>query len=101
MIYFECDYHEGAHPKILEKLIETNFEQTMGYGVDEHCEKAKEYIKKAFSCHNADVHFLVGGTQTNTTVISSVLRPYQGVLCAETGHINVHEINHIALHSIT
>lgn len=91
MIYFECDYHEGAHPKILEKLIETNFEQTMGYGVDAHCEKAKEYIKKAFSCPCADIHFLVGGTQTNTTVISSVLRPYQGVLCAATGHINVHE----------
>ena len=91
MIYFECDYHEGAHPKILEKLIETNFEQTMGYGADFHCEKAGEYIRKAFSCRDADVHFLVGGTQTNTTVISSALRPYQGVVCAETGHINVHE----------
>lgn len=91
MIYFECDYHEGAHPRIMEKLCETNFEQTMGYGVDDHCEKAKEYIKKAFSAEDADVHFLVGGTQTNTTVISSILRPYQGVVCAVTGHINVHE----------
>jgi threonine aldolase len=91
MIYFECDYHEGAHPRIIEKLCETNFEQSMGYGVDAHCEKAKEHIKNAFDCKESDVHFLVGGTQANTTVISSVLRPYQGVICAETGHINVHE----------
>ncbi|MBQ6812739.1 MAG: aminotransferase class I/II-fold pyridoxal phosphate-dependent enzyme [Agathobacter sp.] len=91
MIYFNCDYTEGAHPRILEKLMETNFDQTIGYGMDEHCEKAREYIKKACKCENADVHFLVGGTQTNVTVIDAALRAYQGAVCAETGHINVHE----------
>jgi len=91
MIYFNCDYTEGAHPRILEKLMETNFDQTIGYGMDEHCQKAKEYIKAACKSENADVHFLVGGTQTNVTVIDAALRPYQGAVCAETGHINVHE----------
>ena len=91
MIRFECDYLEGAHPRILELLTETNFEQTPGYGTDVYCEKARSIIKEKCSCPNADVHFLVGGTQTNTTVIASILRPYQGVLCADTGHINVHE----------
>lgn len=91
MIYFNCDYTEGAHPRILEKLMETNFDQTIGYGMDEHCQKAKEYIKAACKNENADVHFLVGGTQTNVTVIDAALRAYQGAVCAETGHINVHE----------
>ena len=91
MIYFNCDYTEGAHPRILEKLMETNFDQTIGYGMDEHCQKAKEYIKAACKSENADVHFLVGGTQTNVTVIDAALRAYQGAVCAETGHINVHE----------
>ena len=91
MIRFDCDYLEGAHPRILEKLYETNMEQTVGYGCDPYCEKAAELIKKACGKENSDVHFLVGGTQTNTTVIASVLRPHQGVICAHTGHINVHE----------
>ena len=91
MIRFDCDYLEGAHPKIIEKLVETNFEQTAGYGCDPHCDKAKELIKKACNAPKSDVHFLVGGTQANATVISSILRPHQGVLCATTGHINVHE----------
>lgn len=91
MIYFECDYAEGAHPKVLEKLLETNWEQTLGYGEDSYCEEARDLIKKACCAPCADVHFLVGGTQTNTTVISSILRPYQGVVCAQSGHINVHE----------
>lgn len=91
MKYFECDYHEGAHERIIEKLSLTNFEQTMGYGVDSHCENARELIKKACKAPEADVHFLVGGTQTNTTVIAACLKPYQGVLCATSGHINVHE----------
>ena len=91
MIYFNCDYTEGAHPRILEKLMETNFDQTIGYGMDEHCQKAKEYIKAACKNETADVHFLVGGTQTNVTVIDAALRAYQGAVCAETGHINVHE----------
>lgn len=91
MIRFDCDYTEGAHPRILEALVATNFEQTCGYGEDGHCEKAREYIKRAIGCENADVHFLVGGTQANFTVIASILRPYRGVLCASTGHINCHE----------
>lgn len=91
MIRFDCDYLEGAHPLILQKLSETNMEQTVGYGCDPHCERAAELIKKACGRSDCDVHFLVGGTQTNTTVISAVLRPHQGVICAKTGHINVHE----------
>ncbi len=91
MIRFDCDYTEGAHPNIINALAATNFEQTCGYGEDEHCERAREYIKKAIGSESADVHFLVGGTQANATVIASILRPYQGVLCAESGHINCHE----------
>ncbi len=91
MIRFDCDYLEGAHPLILQKLAETNMEQTIGYGCDPHCERAAELIKKACNKNDCDVHFLVGGTQTNTTVICAALRPHQGVISAETGHINVHE----------
>ncbi|WP_379136368.1 threonine aldolase family protein [Paenibacillus sp. sgz500958] len=91
MIRFENDYTEGAHRRILERLLETNEEQTPGYGVDEHSEKAKAYIKRACAAEHADVHFLVGGTQTNTTIIASILRPHQGVVAATTGHIAVHE----------
>lgn len=90
-ILFQCDYTEGAHPKILERLFATNMEQTRGYGEDIYCMSAAEKIRDA--CGNPDlaVHFLVGGTQTNVTVIDSALRSYQGVLCAVSGHINVHE----------
>ena len=88
---FTSDYCEGALPRIIERLTQTNMVQTVGYGEDEYCAQARELIKAACACPDADVHFLVGGTQTNATVISSILRPYQGVLCAETGHINVHE----------
>lgn len=91
MIQFQCDYNEGAHPKIMERLMETNLCQTVGYGLDEYCNHARTLIKEACQTPDADVHFLVGGTQTNATVISSILRPFQGVICAETGHINVHE----------
>ena len=91
MIYFNSDYLEGAHPAIMEKLVQTNMEQTIGYSCDEYCEAAREKIKLACQAPDADVHFLVGGTQTNTTVISSILRPYQGVLTAVSGHINCHE----------
>ena len=91
MILFTSDYTEGAHPRIIEKLAETNMEQTVGYGEDPYCEEAREAIKKVCEAPEADVHFLVGGTQTNFTVISSILRPFQGVLCADSGHINVHE----------
>ena len=88
---FYSDYLEGAHPAIMDALARTNMEQTPGYGEDEHCLRAAELIRKACNLPEADVHFLVGGTQTNTTVIASILRPHQGVLCAETGHIGVHE----------
>lgn len=91
MIRFECDYTTGAHPKILEALVSTNGESTPGYGVDEHCEHARDMLRALCQAPEAGVHFLVGGTQANTTVIAAVLRPHQGVLCAETGHINVHE----------
>ena len=91
MIYFNSDYLEGAHPAIMERLLQTNMEQTVGYGEDEYCAAAREKIKAACRAPEADVHFLVGGTLTNTTVIASVLRPYQGVLTAASGHINCHE----------
>ena len=91
MIRFNSDYTEGCHPAILKRLAETNMEQTGGYGVDEHCKHAAELIKEACAAPNASVHFLVGGTQTNVTVISAALKHYQGVITANTGHINVHE----------
>ena len=91
MIQFQCDYNEGAHPAIMQRLIETNMEQTVGYGEDRYCAEARKAIIDAIKCPEASVHFLVGGTQANTTVIASLLRPYQGVICADTGHINVHE----------
>ena len=91
MIYFNNDYSEGAHPKILEKLNETNFEQSLGYAEDEYCENAKKLIKKACKNEDVDIHFLVGGTQCNLTFISSALRPHQAVISADTGHINTHE----------
>ena len=91
MIRFQCDYAEGAHPAILEKLVETNYDQTVGYGLDPYCDSARAKIKAACKAPDADVHFLVGGTQANFTVISSILRPHQGALSANTGHINVHE----------
>ncbi|PWW33515.1 MULTISPECIES: threonine aldolase family protein [Paenibacillus] len=91
MIRFECDYNEGAHERILQRLISTNMEQTSGYGKDAHCDRARSLIRQACENEQADVHFLVGGTQTNTTVIASILRPYQGVIAATSGHIAVHE----------
>ena len=91
MIRFECDYATGAHPKVLDKLVETNLEECPGYGVDEHCQRAAALLKELCQAPEANVHFLVGGTQTNTTVIAAALRPHQGAVCAHTGHINVHE----------
>ena len=82
---------EGAHPLILERLTQTNMEKTPGYGTDHYCADAREKIRQACGCPEASVHFLVGGTQTNATVITSVLRPYEGVIAAESGHINQHE----------
>ena len=91
MIYFNCDYTEGCHPKILERLTETNMMQTVGYGEDEICASARAKIRAACERDDIDVHFLVGGTQANATVIASILRPHQGALSADTGHIHVHE----------
>ncbi len=91
MILFQCDYNEGAHPKILERLVDTNMEQTVGYSEDAYCAGAVDKIRKACGDESLAVHFLVGGTQTNMTVIDAALRSHQGVLCAGTGHINVHE----------
>ena len=91
MLYFNSDYLEGAHPAVLQRLLDTNLEQTVGYGQDAYCAPAKDKIRAACHCPNAQVEFLVGGTQTNATVIRSLLRPYQGVLAAETGHIALHE----------
>jgi len=90
-LYFSSDYMEGAHPAIIQRLVQTNMEQTAGYGTDEYCELARSLIRKACECPEAAVHFLVGGTQTNATVIDALLNRYEGVIAAETGHIAVHE----------
>lgn len=91
MLKFVNDYCEGAHPSILQRLNDNNFNKMPGYGEDEICESAKEKIRKACNCDNADVYFLVGGTQTNSVVIDSILDGYEGAVAAATGHINVHE----------
>ncbi len=91
MISFENDYSEGAHYKLIKALVETDMVQAPGYGTDPFCEEAKEKIRAEIGISDADVFFLVGGTQTNQIAISTMLKPGQGVLAAETGHINVHE----------
>ena len=91
MLYFDCDYMEGAHPAILQRMMETNMEHTYGYGKDAYCESAKAKIRTACQCPEAEIYFLVGGTQTNATVIRGFLKPFEGVIAADTGHIGVHE----------
>ena len=91
MISFESDYTTGAHPEILRKLTETNMEMMSGYGSDRYCISAREKIRAACGSQEADVQFLTGGTQTNALVISMMLKDYEGVIAAQTGHINVHE----------
>lgn len=91
MLSFECDYTEGAHETILKRLLETNMEHLPGYGSDNYCESAKEKIRSACDCPDAEIFFLTGGTQTNQVVIDSILRPYEGVVAAQTGHVSVHE----------
>lgn len=88
---FKSDYITGAHPKILEALGKTNYEPLSGYGEDKYCESAKEKIKSACGKNDIDVFFLVGGTQTNSVVISAVLKAYEGVIAADTGHVALHE----------
>ena len=91
MISFENDYIQGAHPEILGRLAETNLEPLSGYGSDSYCESARRKIRKACGCENAEVHFLVGGTQTNAVVIDAMLKGYEGVVAEDSGHIAVHE----------
>ena len=91
MISFTCDYNEGAHPLILERLLQTNLQQEPGYGADAFTASAKARICEACACPSAEVFLLTGGTQTNSTVIATMLRDYQGAIAAETGHIAVHE----------
>lgn len=91
MIRFNNDYNRGAHPEILKMFESANGESYGGYGIDEWCEKAKAEIGKYLECDNAKIHFTVGGTQVNYIVIAAALRPYQSVICADSGHINVHE----------
>lgn len=91
MIHFDTDYMEGAHPSIIERLIETNLNKTVGYGNDEYTLEARNLIREACGTPNALVQFLIGGTQTNATVIDALLRRHEGVLASEYAHINVHE----------
>lgn len=91
MIYFNSDYTAGAHPKVLERLVETNLEHTVGYGNDNYTAHAKGLIRHEIGCEDAEVMFLVGGTQTNATAIDGILARHEGVLAAESGHIAVHE----------
>ena len=91
MLHFDTDYMEGAHAEVMRRLFETNLEQTPGYGADAYTAHAKELIRRACGQPDAAVHFLVGGTQTNATVIDALLARHEGVLAAETAHINVHE----------
>ena len=88
---FASDYQEGAHPAILARLQETNLEHTAGYGTDEYCESARRKIRAACACLDAEIHFLVGGTQANATVIGCMLSRWEGVLAVDTGHIAIHE----------
>ena len=97
MIRLACDYQEGCHPKILERMVQTNLESTPGYGTDAYCESAKAKIKAACQAPNSEVFLLIGGTQTNATVIRSILRPCEGVIAVTSGHINGHEAGAIEL----
>lgn len=90
-LYFLSDYMEGAHPAVLEALVRTNLEKTPGYGEDRYCDEARDRIRNACGCPDAEIHFLVGGTQANAVIIGACLRPWQGVIAPETGHISSHE----------
>ncbi|MDE6647691.1 MAG: amino acid lyase, partial [Prevotella sp.] len=91
MISFECDYNNGAHPKVLENLVKYNDAKPTPYGFDEFSEQAKNCIREAIALPDAQIFFLTGGTQTNATTIDSMLYQYEGVICVGSGHINVHE----------
>ena len=91
MIYFDSDYMAGAHPDVLQRLIDTNLEHTVGYGCDHYTERAIDLIREACGAPKAQVFFMVGGTQTNATIIDGILARHEGVLAPESAHINVHE----------
>ena len=91
MLHFCNDYSEGAHPRVMRALADSNMESTAGYGCDPYCEAARETLKARFACPEADVHFLVGGTQTNLVAAAAFLRPWEAVIAAESGHVAVHE----------
>ena len=91
MIYFNSDYTAGTHPRVLERLVETNLEHTVGYDNDQYTAHAKTLIREEIGCKDAEIMFLVGGTQTNATAIDGILARHEGVLAAESGHIAVHE----------
>ena len=91
MYSFLNDYSEGAHPRIMDALMQTNMIQTVGYGEDEYCQKARDVMKKRMHRDDADIHFLVGGTQTNMAFLTHVLRDYEAVIATDEGHIHVHE----------
>ena len=97
MIHFDCDYMAGAHPEVLDAIVKNNLVQTSGYGEDDFCRKAKKLIREACGTPEAAIHLMVGGTQTNATVLDGLLRRGEGVLAAETAHINVHEAGAIEL----
>ncbi len=91
MISFESDYNNGAHPDVLRRLVETNSEESSSYGEDVWSEQARAKIRQACNCPDADIYFLVGGTQANATVIDAIIPSYGAVIATQTGHINVHE----------
>lgn len=91
MLYFDSDYMAGAHPTVMQRLVETNMEHTVGYGCDQYTQQAKQLICKACNAPDARIFFLTGGTQTNATIIDGILDRHEGVLAAESSHINVHE----------
>lgn len=97
MIHFDCDYMAGAHPEVLDAILKNNYVQTAGYGSDDFCEHAKQCIREACGAPEAGVHFMMGGTQTNSTIIDAVLRRSDGVLAVDSAHINVHESGAVEL----
>ncbi|MBQ9189033.1 MAG: low specificity L-threonine aldolase [Clostridia bacterium] len=104
MLAFECDYNNGAHPIVLQHLLKTNDTSQVGYGEDEYTSHAAQLIREFCGTPNANVYFLAGGTQTNVVVLSAILKPFEGVLCADSGHIHVHEagaIEHLGIKTLT
>lgn len=95
MIFLRNDYSLGAHPKVLQALSDTNMIHSVGYGLDPYCEEARKVICNLCHCPDADVHFLMGGTQTNLTALSAFLRPHHAIIAADTAHICVHETGSI------